>query len=153
MEIIKKYGIKLLSAVALLALFFPMATVEVGNYASTSLSGLTVAFQGYICMLLIVGPVVIIASDYIKIVKTLKALVQCAASVLGIILTFVGYLQASNIAAASESVGLGYVECDASLGFGGILCIISYIAIIVITLLFQKDELKANIEMLKGMKG
>lgn len=153
MEIIKKYGIKVLCAIALIALFLPMATVEVGSYYSTSLSGFTIAFQGYICMLLIVGPVAIIAADYINIVKQLKALVQCGVSVLGIILTFVGYLQASKIAAAGESAGMGYVDCDASFGFGGILCIIAYIAIIVITVLFQKDELMANIAALKGSKG
>ena len=152
MEIIKKYGIKILSALALIALFFPMATVEVGSFYSTSLSGFTIAFQGYICLLLIVGPAVIIAADYISIIKKFNALVQCGVSVLGIILTFVGYLQASKIAAAGESAGMGFVDCDASFGFGGILCILCYIGILVLTVLYQKDELKANIEALKGSK-
>lgn len=151
MEIIKKYGIKVVCVVALIALFFPMATVEVGSYYSTSLSGFTVAFQGYICMLLIVGPIAIVASDYIAIVKRLKALVQVGVSILGIILTFVGYLQASNIAAVGQSAGMGYVDCEASFGFGGILCIIAYIAIFAMTIFFQKNELKENIDALKGV--
>ena len=156
MELIKKYGIKICCALALIALFLPMATVTISNdYTgdiSQSLSGFTVAFQGYVCMLLIVGPAAIIAAEYIEVVKKLKALVQCGVSLIGIILTFVGYLQASNIAGAAESVSMGYAEVNASMGFGGILCIISYVAILAITLLFDRNELKANIAALKGAK-
>ena len=153
MEYVKKYGIKVLCLVALVALFLPMASVSVeSDYYdnSTNISGLTVAFQGYICLLLIVGPVAIIAADYIAIVKRLKALVQAGVSVIGVILTFVGYLQASSIASAGQAAGMGYVDCEASLGFGGILCIVAYIGILAITLLFQKDELMENINALKG---
>lgn len=152
MEYIKKYGVMAMCVTALIALFFPMATVEVGDYYSTSLSGFTVAFQGYICMLLIAGPVAILLADYLPNIKQYKALIQVAVSVLGVILTFVGYLQASNIAAAGESAGMGYVDCEASFGFGGILCILAYIAILVLTVLFQRAELKENIETLKGLK-
>lgn len=155
MEIIKKHGIKILCAIALIALFLPMASITVGSdYAdyenTTNISGFTVAFQGYICMLLIVGPVAIVAADYIAIVKRLRALVQAGVSVLGVILTFVGYLQANNIAAAGDAGGMGFVDVEASLGFGGILCIIAYVGILAITLLFQKDELIENINALKG---
>ena len=153
MELIKKYGIKALCIIALIALFLPMATVNLeSDYYdnSTSLSGFTVAFQGYICMLLIVGPIAIFAADYIAIVKRLKALVQAGVSILGVILTFVGYLQASKIASAGQAAGMGFVDCEASIGFGGILCIIAYIGILAITLLFQKDELTENINALKG---
>lgn len=150
MEYVKKYGIKVLCAVALIALFLPMASVSVGSYSEISLSGLTVAFQGYICLLLIVGPVVVIAADYIAAAKRLKALVQAGVAVLGIVLTFVGYLQASKIAAASQAASGGYVDCEASLAFGGILCLVAYAGILVITVLFQKDELKENISALKG---
>jgi len=153
MELIKKYGIKALCLIALIALFLPMATVNLESDIydnSTSLSGFTVAFQGYICMLLIVGPIAIIAADYIAIVKRLKALVQVGVSILGIILTFVGYAQASKIASAGQSAGMGFVDCTAKIGFGGILCIIAYIGILGITLFFQKNEIKENINALKG---
>lgn len=152
MVYVKKYGVLALCALALIALFLPMATVEVGSHYSKSLSGFTVAFQGYVCMLLIVGPITIAAADYIAVVKRLKALIQVAVAVIGIILTFVGYLQASDIAAAADAAGMGYVECEASFGFGGILCILAYVGIGAITLLFQKDELTENIKALKGAK-
>ncbi len=156
MEIIKKHGIKTLCLVALIALFLPMSTVTV-DYAydswSTSLSGFTIAFQGYVCMLLIVGPVAIVGANYFVIVKRLKALVQVGVSVLCIILTFVGYLQASNIAAAGQAVGGGFVDCSATLGFGGILCLLSYVGICVITVLFQKAELMGNIVAVKESFG
>lgn len=154
MEQIKKYGIKILCVIALIALFLPMASVTVSSdftddYA-TNISGFTVAFQGYICMLLIVGPAAIVAADYIAIVKRLRALVQAGVSVLGIVLTFVGYLQASKIAAAGQAAGMGYADCEAAIGFGGILCIVAYVGILAITVLFQKDELVENINALKG---
>ena len=101
-------------------------------------------------MLLIVGPIAIFAADYIAIVKRLKALVQAGVSILGVILTFVGYLQASKIASAGQAAGMGFVDCEATIGFGGILCIIAYVGILAITLLFQKDELVENINALKG---
>lgn len=153
MDFIKQNIIKILAAIAFIALFFPMSVVEVGSLYSytTSLSGFTIAFQGYICMLLIFGPIAIVLADYIAIVKRLRAFVQAVVAVLGIILTFVGYLQASNIAAAGESVGMGFVDCEATFGFGGILCLISYAAILVLTLLKQKNELKENIAALKGL--
>lgn len=152
MEMIKKYGIKVLCVIALIALFLPMAKVTLtSDYidAETSLSGLTVALKGYICMLLIVGPVAIIAADYIAKVKRLKALVQAGVAVIGIALTFVGYLQASKIAAAGQAAGMGYVDCEASLGIGGILCIAAYIGILAMTLLFQKEELQENVQAVK----
>ena len=72
MEIIKKYGVKILCLIALIALFLPMASVTVSSdYTDdyvTNISGFTVAFQGYICMLLIAGPIAIVAADYIAIV-------------------------------------------------------------------------------------
>lgn len=150
MDTIKKYGIKILALVAFIALFFPMASIEVNGYHTTSLSGFTVAFQGYICMLLIAGPIAILASDFIAFTKRIIPLVQVAISAFGIILTFVGYLQASNIAAAGDAVGMGFVDCEASFGFGGILCLLSYAGILVLTVLFQKKELMENIASLKN---
>ena len=154
MEIIKKHGVKILCLIALIALFFPMASITVSSAYTddyvTNISGFTVAFQGYICMLLIVGPIAIVAADYISIVKRLKAVFQTGVSVLGIILTFVGYLQANKIAAAGDAVGMGYADSEAAIGFGGILCLIAYIGVLAITVLFQKEELVENINALKS---
>ena len=80
MEIVKKWGIAILCVVALIALFLPMATIETTtDYefldSSTSISGFTVAFQGYVCLVLIVGPVVILEADYIELAKKIKAVV------------------------------------------------------------------------------
>lgn len=158
MELVKKFGVKALCALALVALFLPMATIELSasglvNYSkSTSLSGLTVALQGYVCMLLIVGPAAIIAADYIAVVKKLRALVQAGVAVLGIILTFVGYAQASDIAAAGSAAGMGQVKVEASLDIGGILCLVAYVGILVLTILWQKQELMENIAQLKSKK-
>ena len=158
MELVKKFGVKALSALALVALFLPMATIELSasglvNYSkSTSLSGLTVALQGYVCMLVIVGPAAIIAADYIAVVKKLRALVQAGVAVLGIILTFVGYAQASDIAAAGSAAGMGQVKVEASLDVGGILCLVAYVGILVLTILWQKQELMENIAQLKSKK-
>ena len=155
MEMIKKYGVMILCALAFIALFLPMASVTVSSdytdYENTqTISGFTVAFQGYICMLLIAGPIAIIGADYIAIVKRLKALVQAGVSVICIILTFIGYGQASKIASAAQSVGAGYADCEAAMGIGGILCIVAYVGILALTLLFQKKELTENIGAVKG---
>ena len=51
MEIVKKHGVKILAAIALIALFLPMASIEVGvsmfGYSasqSVTVSGMDVAF-------------------------------------------------------------------------------------------------------------
>lgn len=152
MEMVKKYGIKALSAVALIALFLPMASVSVGSFYEASYSGMDIAFEKYLCILLILAPIAIVAADYVAAMKKLQPLIQIGCSVIGIILTFVGYSQATDIAEAGNKVGMGFVTCEASIGFGSILGIIAYVGIIVVTVMFQKDELKANIESLKGRK-
>lgn len=157
MEMIKKYGITAVCILAIVALFLPMASVEVStdygfgeyNAEPVNLSGFEVALQGYVCMLLIVGPVLILAANYIELVKKFKAIIQTGVSALGIILTFVGYLQASSIASDAQMFGMGYVDCEASIGFGGILCIVAYLSMLALTVLFQKEELRENVMAFK----
>lgn len=156
MEIIKKYGIKALCLLAFVALFLPMAKVTVeGSYGysqSISVNGFQIAFRGYICILLILGPAAIIAADYVAVMKKFQALIQVGVAALGIILSFVGYAQSSKIAAAGQAAGMGYADVQASLGFGAILCIIAYIGILGMTIFFQKDAIKNNIDTLKNLK-
>lgn len=146
MEIVKKYLLKILCVVALVALFFPMAIVTVeGGYNSEEVvvSGFMAAFQGYIAMLLIVGPIVIIAADYIEAIEDYKPIMTVAIPVVCIIVTFVAYLQAAGLAAVADNP---YVDCTSSLGFGGVLCLIAHIGIAVVGYLENKDAIKAMIK-------
>ena len=159
MEIIKKYGVKILAAIALIALFLPMASFEIGvsmfGYSasnSVSVTGMDVAFGKYLCLLLIVGPVAIFAADYVAAMKKFKVLLQAGVSVLGVIFYIVGYLQAGSVASEAQGMTMGLANVDTSIGFGTILGILAYGGIIALTVLYEKDELKANIEALKNGK-
>ena len=144
MELIKKHLVKILCAAALIALFFPMATLRIesnyGNYAEEiSVSGFTVAFQGYLAMLLILGPVALIAADFVEALEPHRHLLAVGAPALCILVTVIAYFQASGIAAASSNA---YVETTSSLGFGGILCLLCHIAIGILGYLEHKEPLK-----------
>ena len=147
MEIVKKYLLKILCVVALIALFFPMATVSVENdYYDAEVqvvSGLTAAFQGYIAMLLIVGPIAIIAVDYIENLKQYKHIMVLAIPAVCIIVTFIAYLQASKIAAIADNA---YVDVTSNFGFGGILCLIAHVGIAIVGYLENKEAIKAMIK-------
>lgn len=149
MELIKKYAVKVLCVVALIALFFPMVTVSVEDADSTSLSGIAIAFQGYLSMVLIFGPLAILAVGFVEKFKGMQTLVQAGIGALCIVFTFVGYLQGSSIAMAADAAGGGYVDVSASFGFGGVLCLICHIGILACTLLFQLPELKEELKALK----
>ena len=145
MQIIKKYGLLILCVIALIALFLPMATISIESdyvdYVDTvSVSGFKVAFKGYISLLLIVAPVLLIASDYVPKFKARKKLIMLIAPIVCIVVTFIAYLQSAGIAGMAEN---GYAERNASIGIGGILCILAYIGIGILGFLENKDEILA----------
>lgn len=143
---IKKYGVIALCAIALISLFFPMASVSIDSdyyESTTSVSGFTVALQGYVAMLLIVGPIAIAAADYVAQIKPFKKLIMLAAPAVCIIVTFIAFLQAKGIAAGADS---GWVDVSASMGFGGVLCLISHIGILVFGIIENKDTIMSYIK-------
>ena len=159
MEIVKKHGVKILAAIALIALFFPMASIEVGvsmfGYSasqSVTVSGMDVAFEKYLGLLLIVAPIAIVAADYVASMKKFRVLLQAAASALGILFYFVSYLQAGDAASQANSMLSGYGSVDTSIGFGTILGLLAYAGINALIVVYEKDELMANIDTLKGAK-
>lgn len=147
MEFVKKNLLKILCVIALIALFFPMATVSIENdYYDAEVevvSGLTAAFQGYVALLLIVGPIALIAADYLENIKQYKPIMVLAVPVICIIVTFVAYLQASSIAAIADNA---YVDVTSNLGFGGVLCIIAHIGIAIVGFLENKEEIMAMLK-------
>ena len=159
MEIVKKHGVKILAAIALIALFLPMASIEVGvsmfGYSasqSVTVSGMDVAVEKYLGLLLIVAPIAIVAADYVASMKKFRVLLQAAASALGILFYFVSYLQAGDAASQANSMLSGYGSVDTSIGFGTILGLLAYAGIIALIVVYEKDELMANIDTLKGAK-
>lgn len=149
MEYIKKYGVQVLSVIALIALFFPMASVTVeGGYMeqTTSVSGLTCALQGYIAMILFLGPLALLFIDFLPKYKPHKNILTLLVPVICIIIVFIAYSQASGFASVADNE---YVECYSSLGFGGYLCLIAHIGTLVFGL-YNNKELITN--LIKGQK-
>ena len=149
-ELINKYGLIVLSIIAIIALFFPMAsvTIDTGWYDSTmSVSGFDVAFQKYYPILLIVGPAGIIAAHFLNQLQAYKKKLMFLSPIVGVIVTVATYFTAVNVASAGDSE---YADVTASMGTGGVLCLIAHIATGLLVYLQNKEEINALVGQLKN---
>lgn len=155
MEKIKKYLVIVLCAVALVALLMPYASVVVevdafgySDESATSVSGLTVAFQGYVALILIIGPAALIAANLgiVPVLKRMEEALLIVVPIISFIIALIAYAQASGIAVSSGG-GEDYgVYTYAKLGIGAILIIICNIGLLVYGLITNKSvKLNKNI--------
>lgn len=156
MDMVKKYGIKALSALALISLLLPMGSISMSSEYSQSCNGFHVIADNLFCFLLIILPFAIIMADYVGLMKKFRALMQVGCAGIGVIMTIVGYTQVSDAGLLGSLSGIasmmGSIEVETSIGFGTILGILAYAGVIAVIVMFQKEELKANIDALKGEK-
>lgn len=155
MEKIKKYLVVILCAVSLIALLMPYASVvievDVWGYSdesSTTVSGLTVAFQGYVALILIIGPAALIAANLgiVPILKKMEEALLIVVPVISFIIALIAYAQASGIAVSGGGYEDYGVYTYAKLGIGAILIIICNIGLLVYGLITNKSvKLNKNI--------
>lgn len=151
MDFIKKYGVKLLAAVALISLLMPMGSISVGG-ESDGVNGMAVISDNLFCFLLILAPFAIIMADYVDVMKKFRSLIQVGCAAIGVIMTFVGYSQIDTLGGLGSLSSIASIKLETSLGFGSILGVLAYGGVIAMVVLYQKDELKANFDALKGEK-
>ena len=143
MNFVKKYLLLILCVLAIVALFLPFATITAENdyaSASASVSGFQVAFQRFIPLVLIVGPVALALTDFIDKLKPFKKILMLASPAACIIVAIVSYFLAAGVASSASSA---YADVSASFGLGGILCSLVHLAIGVLGYLENKEEIKA----------
>ena len=149
-ELIKKNLLTILSAVAIISLFFTFISISTeSSYTGeittkyTGLQACEVAKLGY---LLILGPVLLIVMNYIKALEKYKGMlsmtVPCVC--LGVlIITF--FLAKAGVQSGGEagsqimeSVGVD-IDVSSSIGLGTVFAALSYVAMIIFGVKTQKD--------------
>ena len=136
-DILKKHLLTILCIVSIVAMFLPFMSAAVkmevlgsSSEASQSMTGFSAAQEGFLGYLLLIGPVLLIAMNYIKQLEKYKGLLAIAVPAVCFIVCIIVIVQTKSYTV--KAMGYGGdgsfdVEIKYSLGFGGILALLSYI--------------------------
>lgn len=160
-EIAKKHIITILCVISIIALFLPFAKVTAemdimgyGGSSSKNVSGFEVAKAGYLGFILLIGPIVLIAMNYVKQLEPHKGILAIAVPALCFVVLIIVFFQAKKfgLSALGGNDGAFDIEIKASLGIGFVIAALSYIASIVSgAVIYHNFTLdKAGLEKLKS---
>ena len=144
MEKLKKYLVIIVCAVALVALFMPYASVVVESYwddFETTVNGITIAFKGYVALVLILGPAALIMANLgtIPILKKMEEALLIVVPIINFVIALIAYAQATKIAVASDGFEDYGVDVYAKLGIGAIIIIACNIGLFVYGVITNKS--------------
>lgn len=136
-DIIKTHVLTILCVISIVAMFLPFAIISVdmevmgvSSGASSSVTGFTAAKEGIWGFALIIGPVLLIAMNYVNQLGKYKGLLAIAVPVICIAVGIIVMIQAKSIGAKAmgySSGGMVNVDIKTSLGIGCIIAMLSYI--------------------------
>ena len=145
-EIIKKHGILLLCAISLAVLLLPLATVSMSieimgitTNSETSLSGFSALGESIFAYALLIGPIILIAMNYVTALGKYKGILAIAVPAVCLIALIVVIIQAKDVGSASASNEYASAEVALSVGIGAILAGISYIATAIVGAITYHD--------------
>lgn len=138
MDFFKKNMIAIFAALAIGALFLPLLSVSTSvesefaaaaATSSRSVSGFSAVTQGIFGYLLLIGPALLIAMNYIKQLDKYKGLLAVAVPAGCLVVLVIVYMQAKD-AAGAANVDSAFVSSTAevSMGFGLFLTAIAHVA-------------------------
>lgn len=158
--IFKQHGLTILSAAAVLALVLPFisvtASVEIlgsSGQSETVTTGFGAIGTTLLGLGLIVGPVLLVAMNYIKQLEKYKGLLAMGVPVLCLLIEVITFFIAKGAsAAASAGGGAVNAEVSASMGIGFFVLILIYLGMIVsgAVLYFNFTFDKQGLERLKS---
>ncbi len=140
MEFAKKNIIAILCVISLIALVFTFGEITVSSSVNgESTGGSASSFGGFTAIgvsifgyFLIIGPVALIAMNYVKQLEEKKGLLAVAIPVLCVVAWILVVINLDVLASSSMSASAGgmsaKVESDVSLSLGAFIALISYIA-------------------------
>lgn len=158
MEIVKKHMITILCIVSIILLALPLAKVEVsveimGESAesSSTVTGFQALSTSIFAYVLIIGPALLVAMNYVKQLEKYKGLLAIIVPVVCVISLIIVVVSAKNFSASASS-GVASAEAKVKIGIGAILAGISYIGTMVAgAVTFHDFTLdKAGLEKLKN---
>ena len=157
--IINKNGIPILCALSLFALFLPFATltttVELFGSASTeseTVNGFGAVTDGTLGWGLVIGPVLLIAMNYVQQLGKYKGLLALAVPVICLILAIVNVMNAKNMAMGTSGGDNFNADIKIAIGIGAILYLLCNAGTAILGLVLYHDFTldKAGLERLKS---
>ena len=134
--LLQKHLITFLCLISIVALAFPLGVVATdfsvmgyGNRISQAFNGFQAMKESLLAVLLLVGPVVLIAMNYVKKLEKYQGILAIAVPVICLASLILVYFQIIQVG-GGDSEYLS-TEIKTNIGFGGILAFLSYIATMV----------------------
>lgn len=126
-EILKKNLVTILCVISLLSLAFPIITMTT-EYSDEAVTGFAAINKSIMAVILIAGPVLLVAMNYIKPLENYKGLLAIGIPALCLISLIIVFftVKAGADAGAGAFEAFG-AEIEIKVGFGAILAAISYI--------------------------
>lgn len=159
-NLFKQHGLTILCGVAVVALFLPFLSVNAemevmgaSSSSSSSITGFGAMSRAFLGWGLLLGPVLLVAMNYVKQLEKHKGLLAIAVPAVCLVIEIITFFMAKS-ADVSASGGGGLVSADvsASVGIGFIILFVVYVAMIVAgAVLYHNYTLdKAGLERLKN---
>lgn len=133
-EILKKHSLTILCVLSVVLLALPMvsvkATMEVWGHEQVNevfTSGFTAMSSGIFGYLMVAGPAILIAMNYIKPIEKYKGILAVAVPVVCLIALIITVMNADSLS-ASASNAVAEAKVSVSVGIGAILVGLSYFA-------------------------
>lgn len=134
-KLVNEHAITILCVISIIALFMPMFSVvtSMDVWGETSsetmtISGFEVMQEDKIGMLLVVGPAILIAMNYVKQLQKYKGILAIAAPLVCIVSFIACMIYAKNGNITAGESGIFRVDVKIKLAFGGLLALLSYLA-------------------------
>ena len=139
-----KRGIVVLSILAILALVLPFANVSynvsimgTSSGGKESVSGFAILGDGIVGWALIIGPMILVALNYVRILDNYKKILSVAIPAICLLLVIINLLYAKSLVLSAGSVDVLSVKSRTSIGIGAIALVLCYLGIAYIGL--KKD--------------
>ena len=162
-NMLKTHLLTVLCVVSLIAMFLPFANISTsmsvagsGGSASQSVTGFSAAKDGILGFVLLIGPAVLIAMNYVKQLEKYKSILAVAVPVICVVVGIIVLFQAkSSGVKASGGGGLVDIEVKMTPAIGSIIALLSYIGTGIVGAMTYHDLTldKAGLERLKQEGG
>lgn len=134
-DVLKKHLLTICCAVSIIALFLPFASCDIkmdilgeSGAGSQNMSGFDVMQEYSLAYVLLAGPILLIAMNYIKQLDQHKALLSIAVPAICLIACIVTLISVKSVYVKSMGVSEGFgTSIKVKIGFGAILALLSYV--------------------------
>lgn len=134
MELVKTHILSILSAFSVLLLLLPIVNVVtssesayVGSQsASSAVNGFSILGVSIFGYFLLIGPVLLVAMNYVKPLEPYKGLLAVAVPAVCVVCLIIFLIQAGSIYSASASNAYASAKISCEIGIGAILLFVSY---------------------------